>query len=73
MEFPKFLPVVIEIVIDSDGYRSFICRNPNGVVMQILHETSLVSKFVDDLCTNLMASVPHPVQPSDSVRLSSTK
>lgn len=72
MDFPKFLPVVVEIVIDSDGYRTFICRNPNGVVMQILHETSLVTKFVDDLCTNLIAPVSSPQHP-DSVKLSSTK
>lgn len=73
MEIPKFLPVVIEIVIDGDGRKSFICRNPNGVVMQILHETSEISKFVDDLCVNLVSSVSCPVRPSDSVKLTSTK
>ena len=57
MEFSKFLPVVIEIVIDGDGRQTFICRNPNGVVMQILHDTSEISSFVDKLCTQLVAPV----------------
>ena len=57
MNFPKFLPVVIEIVIDSDGNRTFICRNSNGVVQRILHETSEISSFVDELCTLLVVPV----------------
>lgn len=67
MNFPKFLPVVIEIVIDGDGNRFFICRNSNGVVQRILHEASEISSFVDELCNLLVSSVP------DNIQLNSTK
>lgn len=53
MEFSKFLPVVIEIVIDDDLDRTFVCRNSNGVVMKILHEISELSNYFEFLCEKL--------------------
>ena len=54
MSFPKFLPVVIEIVIDVDGKRTFICRNSNGVVMKVMNDLDEILPFVNELCTTLV-------------------
>lgn len=55
MKFPKFLPVVFEIVIDDDGKRTFICRNSNGVVMKVMHDLNEILPFVNELCTTLVS------------------
>lgn len=54
MDFPKFLPVVIEIVIDGDGERTFICRNSNGVVIKVMRDLNEILPFVSELCTTLV-------------------
>lgn len=54
MNFPKFLPVVIEIVIDGDGKRTFICRNSNGVVLKVMNDLNEILPFVNELCTTLV-------------------
>lgn len=59
MNFPKFLPVVIEIVIDGDGNRTFICRNSSGVVIKVMNDLNEILPFVNELCTTLVLPSSH--------------
>lgn len=62
MNLPKFFPLVIEIVIDTDCKQSFIIRHTNGNVLAILEQYSDIVAFLDNLCKDLVApTVPSQV------------